>query len=266
MPDNEIIIRVGAFTIALVCLLTWEHYSPRRVSVSGSWLRRFNNLALVLITILIVQLLLPVLALVGIADAVAAQSWGLFNNVDLPGPVVIILSILILDFAIYWQHRLFHAWPPLWRLHQVHHCDKEFDVTTGIRFHPFELIISLCLKAVVVIAIGAPAIAVLLFELILNLLPMFNHSNVKLPLALDRVLRLFIVTPDMHRVHHSQIRAETDSNFCFSVPWWDRLFHTYRPQPREGHEQMHIGLQQYTNSDTVHLSKLLLLPFRRTTP
>ncbi len=263
MPDNEIIIRVGAFSFALVCLLLWEHFAPRRVTLDGHWIRRVNNLALVLVTILIVQLLLPVLALVGIADAVAKHDWGLFNNVDLPGPVVIVLSILILDFTIYWQHRLFHAWQPLWRLHQVHHSDKEFDVTTGIRFHPFELIISLCLKAAVVILIGAPALAVLIFELILNLLPMFNHSNVKLPLALDRYLRLVVVTPDMHRVHHSQIREETDSNFCFSVPWWDRLFHTYRDQPREGHPQMHIGLKQFTNSDTIHLSELLLLPFRR---
>jgi len=263
MPDNEILIRVGAFLLCLLLLLGWEHVAPRRPVLSQHWLRRINNLALILVSIIIIQLL-PLLALAGVASLAAEHSWGLFNRIETPFWLAVILSMIFLDLAIYWQHRLFHRYEWLWRLHRVHHCDREFDVTTGIRFHPLELIISVLVKSLIIVLIGAPAVAVVLFELILNILPMFNHSNVRIPRAIDNILRKIIVTPDMHRVHHSVIRDETDSNFCFSVPWWDHLFHSYRDQPREGHDDMHIGLEEFRGSDTILLHKLLLQPFRRT--
>ncbi|MCG8324665.1 MAG: sterol desaturase family protein [Thiotrichales bacterium] len=264
MPDIEITIRLGAFLVCLAALLCWEQFFPRRKPGDQRWLRRVNNLALIVIAIVIIQFLLPLLALLGIADLTASQSWGLFNYIGLPVWLEFLFCIIILDLVIYWQHRLFHKYPLLWRMHRVHHSDPEVDVTTAIRFHPLELIISLTIKALVVIMLGAPAIAVLVFELLLNLQPMFNHSNIRIPEKVDRYLRWFIVTPDMHRVHHSQIKRETNSNYCFNLSCWDRLFNSYNPQPQAGHRDMKIGLKQYKGPETILLHNLLAMPFRRT--
>ena len=184
------------------------------------------------------------------------------HAVSVPGWLAVLASVVLLDLAIYFQHVMFHAVPAFWRLHMVHHADLDFDVTTGLRFHTIEILLSFGIKAAVILLLGAPAVAVLVFEVLLNATSIFNHSNARLPLALDRLLRLFIVTPDMHRVHHSVIVRETNSNFGFNLPWWDWLFGTYRDQPAEGHDGMTIGLQQFRDQSRVErLHWMLLLPF-----
>jgi sterol desaturase/sphingolipid hydroxylase (fatty acid hydroxylase superfamily) len=174
----------------------------------------------------------------------------------------VVLSVVILDLAIYLQHVLFHAVPALWRLHRMHHADLEFDVSTGLRFHPVEILLSTVIKLAVVAALGAPALAVVIFEVLLNATSMFNHSNVRVPLGIDRMLRWLVVTPDMHRVHHSITPRETNSNFGFNLPWWDRLFGTYRAQPQAGHEAMTIGIEQFRDVRELRLDRMLLQPFR----
>ena len=172
------------------------------------------------------------------------------------------VALLLLDLAIYLQHRLVHYVPVLWRVHRMHHADLDFDVTTGARFHPLEIALSLGIKCVVIVPLGASPLAVLLFEIALNATAMFNHSNVRLPRAMERLLRLLVVTPDMHRVHHSVVQRETDSNFGFNFPWWDRMFGTYRPQPEAGHETMTIGLEQFRAPHELRLDRMLTQPFR----
>jgi len=196
--------------------------------------------------------------------AVLAQSrgWGVFNAFSVPPLVAIIASVVIMDLAIYLQHVLFHAVPGLWRLHRMHHADLDYDVTTGARFHTLEIILSMLIKLAVLSAIGAPPVAVIIFEVLLNATAMFNHGNVRLPLGLDRWLRLLVVTPDMHRVHHSVIVRETNSNFGFSLPWWDRLFGTYKAQPEAGHEGMNIGIEQFREPADLRLDQMLIQPFR----
>jgi sterol desaturase/sphingolipid hydroxylase (fatty acid hydroxylase superfamily) len=189
------------------------------------------------------------------------KTWGLFNNVAVPSWVAVVLSVVILDFMIYLQHRLFHAVGFLWRLHMMHHADLDFDLTTGTRFHPIEIVISMLIKMAVVVLIGAPAVSVIIFEVLLNGTAMFNHSNLFVPVGLDRVLRLFVVTPDMHRVHHSVFEFETNSNFGFNLPWWDRFMGTYRDQPELGHEGMTIGLNQFRDPSRLTLPGILALPF-----
>ena len=191
-----------------------------------------------------------------------ARGWGLFNVIALPAWIGVVVSVIVLDLAIYLQHVLFHAVPALWRLHRMHHADLEFDVTTGLRFHPIEILLSMLIKLAVVAALGAPAVAVLIFEVLLNATSMFNHGNVRIPQALDRVLRWFVVTPDMHRVHHSILSRETNSNFGFNLPWWDRLFGTYRAQPAAGHDAMTIGIEQFRDPRELGLDRMLLQPFR----
>jgi sterol desaturase/sphingolipid hydroxylase (fatty acid hydroxylase superfamily) len=198
---------------------------------------------------------------VGVALFVEKRGWGILNYLSLPTWMTVIIGVLTLDFVIYVQHAVFHFIPALWRLHRVHHTDLDFDVTTGIRFHPIEIILSMGIKMGAVIFLGASAIAVILFEILLNATSMFNHGNVRLPLAIDRVLRLFVVTPEMHRVHHSVLIKEFNSNFGFNLPWWDRLLGTYRAQPAAGHEGMTIGLAPYRDSKRLTLSHLLILPF-----
>ena len=200
----------------------------------------------------VVRLLVP-LAPVALALLAAERGWGLLNLVALPFWFEVALSVIVLDFVIYLQHVMFHAVPALWRLHRMHHADLDFDVTTGSRFHPVEILLSVLLKMAAVVVIGPPAAAVLIFEVLLNGTSMFNHGNVRLPVSLDRVLRWFVVTPDMHRVHHSDIPAETNSNFGFNLPWWDRLFGTYRAQPALGHENMTIGLDTFREAGELHL-------------
>ena len=191
-----------------------------------------------------------------------AGGWGLFNALDLPLWLAALLSILLLDLVIYFQHVLFHAVPGLWRLHRMHHADLEFDVTTGLRFHPVEIVLSMVIKLAAVAALGAPAVAVLLFEVVLNATALFNHANIRLPAGVDRVLRWVIVTPDMHRVHHSVIPVETNSNFGFNLPWWDRLLGTYRAQPQAGHAGMTIGIEQFRTRRDLWLDRMLVQPLR----
>lgn len=256
----EPLLRMSIFASVLLLMALWEFLSARRQQRIHRWRRWPHNLLIVAIDTLAVRLAFP-LAAVGMALIAAERSWGLFNIISAPLWVEFIVAVVVLDVAIYFQHRIFHAVPWLWRLHRMHHADLEFDVTTGLRFHPLEILISMAVKLAVVAALGAPAVAVLVFEILLNAASMFNHSNVNLPLGIDRWLRRFVVTPDMHRVHHSIIRRETDSNFGFSVSWWDRIFRTYRDQPEKGHLDMVIGIDQFRTEGDLWLHKMLIQPF-----
>jgi sterol desaturase/sphingolipid hydroxylase (fatty acid hydroxylase superfamily) len=264
MFDYETFVRLGAFASVFAVMALWELVGPRRREAKAitRGLRWPSNLGVLLLDILLVRLIFPTSA-VGVALAGEEHGWGLFNAVALPIWLAVVASIILLDLAIYLQHVLFHAVPVLWRLHRMHHADLEFDVTTGLRFHPIEIILSMVLKLAVVIALGAPAVAVLFFEVLLNATSMFNHSNIRMPLALDGALRWFVVTPDMHRVHHSIVTRETNSNFGFNLPWWDRLFGTYRRQPAAGHEAMTIGIDQFREPRELRLDRMLLQPFHR---
>jgi sterol desaturase/sphingolipid hydroxylase (fatty acid hydroxylase superfamily) len=232
----------------------------RKQAISRGW-RWPNNLGVVVINTLLIRILFPTTA-VGLALFSEARGFGLFNVVGGPAWVGVVASVIILDLAIYLQHVLFHAVPALWRLHRMHHADLEFDVSTGLRFHPIEILLSMLIKFVVVAALGAPALSVLIFEVLLNATSMFNHANVRIPTWIDRVLRWIVVTPDMHRVHHSILSRETNSNFGFNLPWWDRLFGTYRAQPAAGHENMTIGIEQFRDSRELGLDRMLFQPFR----
>lgn len=260
--ENEPTIRLGFFLGILVVMAIWELAAPRRRIEIPRVIRWTNNLGVVVIDTILVRLTFPIAA-VGLALLSEKNGGGLFNIFEVPGWVAILVSIVALDFAIYLQHVLFHAVPALWRLHRMHHADLGFDVTTGLRFHPIEILLSMGIKLGVVAALGPPAVAVLIFEVLLNATAMFNHSNIKIPEKIDRVLRLFVVTPDMHRVHHSVIPAETDSNYGFNLPWWDRLLGTYTAQPRDGHEGMTIGFEQFRTVRDLWLDKMLVQPLRR---
>jgi sterol desaturase/sphingolipid hydroxylase (fatty acid hydroxylase superfamily) len=258
---NEAAIRLAVFLGILIAMAIWELAAPRRRIEIPRVIRWTNNLGIVVIDTILVRLTYPIVA-VGLALAAQDSGWGLFNIIEVPAWVAVISSIVILDLAIYLQHVMFHAVPVLWRLHRMHHADQAIDVTTGLRFHPIEIVMSMGVKLAVVLALGPPAVAVLVFEVILNATAMFNHSNVRIPLSIDRVLRLFVVTPDMHRVHHSIDRAETDSNYGFSLPWWDRLLGTYTAQPRKGHDDMTIGIEQFRTVRDQWLDKMLIQPLR----
>ena len=260
MLSAETTIRLGFFLGIFVLVALWEIVMPRRVRSVSRWVRWPNNLGVVVVSTLLLRVVIPVAA-VGLADIAADRGWGLFKNLGLPFWLAAILSVLILDFVIYLQHIMFHAVPVLWRLHRMHHADLDFDVTTGARFHPFEIVLSMGIKMAVIAALGPPAVAVLIFEVLLNATSMFNHGNIRLPTRLDRVLRWFLVTPDMHRVHHSIIVRETNSNFGFSMPWWDRLLGTYRAQPAEGHTGMTIGIEQFRTPRELWLDRMLVQPF-----
>jgi sterol desaturase/sphingolipid hydroxylase (fatty acid hydroxylase superfamily) len=256
---HEPFIRLGCFAGIFVAVALGEVFAPRRRLSTSRTSRWSINLGIVVVNTLIVRLLFPIAA-VGTAIIAAQKQWGLFNNIVIHPYVAIFLSFVILDFTIYIQHVLFHAVPILWRLHMVHHADLDFDLTTGSRFHPIEIAISMLIKIAVVILTGAPALSVILFEVLLNGTAMFNHGNLFIPLRLDRLLRRIVVTPDMHRVHHSVFPFETNSNFGFNVPWWDRLMGTYRDQPKMGHEDMTIGLNQFRDPSMLTLPKILTLP------
>jgi sterol desaturase/sphingolipid hydroxylase (fatty acid hydroxylase superfamily) len=259
--QNETVIRLTAFFGVLAVVAMAEIALPRR-RLTASKLRRWaSNLGIVFLNSLFVRLLLPATA-AGFAVFAAQRGWGVFNVLDAPAWVGIIASVVFLDFAIYLQHVMFHAVPALWRLHRMHHADLDFDVTTGARFHPIEILLSMLIKFAVIAVIGAPAAAVIIFEVLLNATSMFNHGNFRLPAGLDRVLRLFVVTPDMHRVHHSIEDHETNSNFGFNLPLWDRLLGTYKAQPDAGHEAMTIGIRDYREPKLVSdLPGMLILPF-----
>ncbi len=261
ITEYEKIIRLSFFLGIFLLMALWELIAPRRQLIIPKLLRWGNNLALVVLNTLVLRLLFPAAA-VGMATFANQQGWGLFNYYETPLLIAAILSVVIMDAIIYLQHVMVHAVPALWRLHRVHHADPDFDVTTGSRFHPLEIILSMLIKFAVIVVLGPPVVAVIVFEILLNATAMFNHSNVRLNLTLDKYLRLFVVTPDMHRVHHSVEADETNSNFGFNLPWWDRLFGTYRAQPRAGHEKMAIGIHQYNRPEQVSwLPKMLLLPF-----
>jgi sterol desaturase/sphingolipid hydroxylase (fatty acid hydroxylase superfamily) len=259
--SNELIIRLVFFLGIFGLVAAWEAMAPRRRRQLARWQRWPSNLGIVALNTALVRLSLPISA-VALALLCEQQGWGLLNNVELPRWVAIVLGVLALDLAIYLQHVLFHAVPALWRLHRMHHADLDVDVTTGARFHPIEILASMVVKLATVAALGAPAEAVLAFEILLNATSMLNHANIRMPAASDRVLRWILVTPDMHRVHHSIVPQETNSNFGFNMPWWDRLFGTYRPQPAAGHEAMTIGIGQFRAPREQWLDRMLTQPFR----
>ena len=254
-------VRLIIFGAVLGAMAAWELGAPRRKQDIGRKTRWPSNLGIVVLDTLLVRLLFPMGA-VGIAIAAEIHGWGLINAFRVPAWVAIPAAVILLDLAIYLQHVLFHAVPALWRLHRMHHADLEFDVTTGVRFHPVEIFLSMVIKLGVVTAVGAPALAVLIFEVVLNATSMFNHGNVALPARLDRILRWVLVTPEMHRVHHSINARETNSNFGFNLPWWDRLFGTYRDQPSAGHLGMTIGIAQFRDQAEQRLDRMLTQPFR----
>jgi sterol desaturase/sphingolipid hydroxylase (fatty acid hydroxylase superfamily) len=259
--SNEPIIRLAFFFGILVVMAGWEALAPRRARSHPRWRRWPNNLGVVALNSVLLRLLIPTAA-VGLALIAQQRGWGLLNNLALPYGLAVVVSVLLLDLAIYLQHVMFHAVPLLWRLHRMHHADLDFDVTTGARFHPVEILLSMGIKMGVVAALGPPAVAVVIFEVLLNATAMFNHANARLPLGLDRVLRWIVVTPDMHRVHHSIVPHETNSNFGFNLPWWDRLFGTYRAQPAAGHDGMTIGIEQFREARDLWLDRLVIQPLR----
>lgn len=261
ITQHEISIRLSFFFGIFALMALWEIVAPRRGLTTSKALRWTNNLGLVFLNSLILRLLFPAAA-VGVAIFVGEHDWGLLNHFQVSFPLAVVLSVVAMDFVVYLQHLLVHAAPTLWRLHRVHHADLDYDVTTGARFHPIEIILSMLIKFATIAVLGPPVIAVIIFEVILNALAMFNHGNVRLPLALDRVLRFIIVTPDMHRVHHSVEDNEANSNFGFNLSIWDRLFGTYINQPRDGHEGMTIGIHHYHDPKQVAwLPGMLALPF-----
>ena len=259
--SSEPVIRVAFFLGIFIVVAVWEAMAPPRKRQLPRRARWPANLGIVALNTALVRLLLPTTA-VAFALLGEQRGWGLLNNIDLPRWAALVLAVVALDLAIYLQHVLFHAVPALWRLHRMHHADLDIDVTTGARFHPIEIAASMILKLGAIAALGAPAEAVLVFEVLLNGTAMFNHANLRLPSGLDRVLRWIVVTPDMHRVHHSIVRQETNSNFGFNLPWWDRLFGTYRAQPAAGHEAMTIGIEQFRASREQRLDRMLTQPFR----
>ncbi len=262
--ENEAQIRLGVFIALFLIFAVIEVIIPRRPGTQTRQRRWFTNWAIIIIdslTLRILAIAMPLLAVGGALDA-ARMGWGLFNHLDWPFWLETLLTVLLLDFAIWLQHLVTHKIPILWRLHRVHHADRDIDVTTAIRFHPVEIALSMLLKIGLVYLLGPSAFAVILFEIILNGTAMFNHANIKLPLKLDAVVRKVLVTPDMHRVHHSDIREEHDSNYGFALSIWDRLFGTYIAQPQKGHDDMTIGLQ-WQDDRPSNLAWILAMPFFR---
>jgi len=263
LPTSPESIRLSVF-IGLFCLLALaELLWPRRPLTASKGKRWLANVSIIVTDALVVRLLFPIVPIT-LAATAQADNWGLFNLLGITGWMELISGLLILDLFIYLQHRLFHRVPLLWRLHRMHHTDLDLDVSSGTRFHPVEIALSLIIKMVVVLLFGIAPLTVLLFEILLNATSMFNHSNLAIPLAIDRWLRLIVITPDLHRVHHSVIPKETDSNFGFSQPWWDRLLGTYRDQPRDGQIGMTIGLHEYRDQNKLGLWRLLRIPFEST--
>jgi sterol desaturase/sphingolipid hydroxylase (fatty acid hydroxylase superfamily) len=258
--DNEIAIRLACFFGVFILIAIWESILPRRILTISKSKRWFANLGIVFLNSFLVRVLIPVMP-VGVALFFQKNGWGFLNTLNLPYPVMVIAGVIALDFVIYLQHVMFHAVPLFWRLHMMHHADLDYDLTTGLRFHPIEIILSIGIKLTVVVALGPPPLAVIVFEILLSATATFNHGNIYLPGFLDRFLRMFVVTPDMHRVHHSVIIRETNCNFGFNLPWWDRLLGTYRPQPIAGHKEMTIGLSQFRDPRDLNLLRMLVLPF-----
>jgi sterol desaturase/sphingolipid hydroxylase (fatty acid hydroxylase superfamily) len=262
VQTHEAAIRLGAFIGIFALMALWELAAPRRALTVSKAVRWGNNLAVVVLNTLLLRLVFPAAA-VGVAAFAAGHGMGLLAIYPLPPLLVLVLAVVVLDLVIWLQHVLVHAVPILWRLHRVHHADLDYDLTTGARFHPLEILLSMLIKFAAILVIGPPVAAVVIFEVLLNATAMFNHGNVRLPLWLDRWLRWVLVTPDMHRVHHSVEDDETNSNFGFNLSIWDRIFGTYRDQPRAGHEGMTIGIRDYRDPREVdRLPGMLALPFR----
>jgi sterol desaturase/sphingolipid hydroxylase (fatty acid hydroxylase superfamily) len=258
---NEVPIRLGFFFGIFAVMALWELAAPRRRLTQPKAVRWANNIGLVFFNSFLVRLVFP-LAAVGMAVFAREQGWGVLNYFEVPYWLAVVAAVVVLDFFIWLQHVMVHAVPALWRLHRMHHADLDFDVTTGARFHPLEILLSMLIKFAVIAVLGPPVLAVIVFEVLLNATSMFNHSNVRIAAGVDRVLRLFVVTPDMHRVHHSVEDDETNSNFGFNLPWWDRLFGTYRAQPRAGHEGMTIGIRTFRDGKWCSwLTGMLAMPF-----
>lgn len=262
VTDYEPAVRLAVFGVVFTLMALWELVALRRRQGIPRGKRWPSNIAIAVLNTLLLRVIFPMTA-VGFAMTVTSKGWGLMPLLGAPTWAIVALSVLLLDLAIYLQHVLTHAVPALWRLHRMHHADLEFDVTTGARFHPIEILLSMAFKFLVIGLLGTPAVAVLIFEVLLNATAMFNHSNVQMPNGLDRVLRFFVVTPDMHRIHHSVVPRETNSNYGFNLPWWDRLFGTYRAQPLAGHDSMSIGVPQFRTSRELQLDRMLTQPLRK---
>jgi len=256
---DDSVVRLIIFFSVLLMMALAEYLAPRRTLNMG-YQRWPANLLMVGLDVLIVRIILPAGA-IGAAWWAHEHGFGLFNLLAWHDSITIILAIVLLDLVIYAQHVLFHAVPLLWRLHMVHHADRDIDVSTGLRFHPIEIVLSILIKMLVIVLLGAPILAVIIFEILLNSMAMFNHANIRLPLKIDAVLRLLVVTPDVHRIHHSVIKSETNSNYGFNLSCWDRLFGTYQTQPKHGHDNMIIGLEHLQAAPTHRLGFMLRLPF-----
>ncbi len=258
--SHEPVLRLGSFVAVFAIMALWEVIAARRELCQSRQKRWIANLGICVLDSLLVRLFFPAAA-VGLALLAESEGWGLLNRIDLPVALSVAVSVILLDLTIYLQHVMFHAVPALWRFHMVHHADQDFDLTTGIRFHPIEILLSIVIKSGVIAALGPPPAAVFLFTVLLNATSMFNHANVRLRTGIDRWLRWILVTPDMHRVHHSVEIDESNSNFGFNLPWWDRLFGTYRAQPRAGHEEMVLGVEHLQEPEPKSLLGLLTLSF-----
>lgn len=258
----ESTVRLGVFVGVLCLMAIWEALAPKRKRIYARRERWFANLGLVVVDTVFMRLALPLLA-VNVAVIAQGKGWGLFNWLEFSQWIEVLAAIVLLDLVVYWQHRIFHRVPLLWRLHRVHHTDRDFDTTTALRFHPFEIVLSMLLKMAVVVIFGVPVVAVILFEVILNGMALFNHGNVRLPGGIEAGLRRAVVTPDMHRIHHSVLGKEYNSNFGFNLSLWDRIFSSYVHAPEAGQDRMTIGLMDHQSDETRHLVFMLMLPFRR---
>lgn len=259
--ENELYIRLSFFLTIFTLTALGELLSPCKQLTGSKPIRWFSNLAIVVLNSVTIKFLFPILA-VDIAYMATERQWGLMHWLDIPTPLATFIAVVLLDCAIYFQHVLFHHVPILWRLHRMHHSDVDIDVTTGARFHPLEIILSMLFKILIVMLIGAPVVAVIIFEVLLNLTAMFNHGNVKIPKKIDKYLRYLLVTPDVHRIHHSVDGTETNRNFGFCLTWWDMIFRTYQNQPKQGHTNMTIGLTIFRRSQESYLQRMLTQPFR----
>jgi len=258
--SHEVSIRLGAFLGIFILVALWELLAPRRILTVSKIIRWYSNLGITVINSCLLRWGFPILA-VNMAILAQEKQWGVINNIETPSWLTVILSVVALDFIVYLQHVMFHQVPAFWHLHRMHHTDLDIDLTTGARFHPIEIILSMVIKLTVVIALGLPPVAVVVFEVLLNVMAMFNHGNIYIPSEIDRVLRWFLVTPDMHRIHHSVIPQETNSNYGFNLSWWDRLLGTYRQQPQNGHENIELGLAIFRDPKFLNLHWLLIQPF-----
>ena len=260
---NDTWIRLGVFITVLAVMMLWEYLKPYRLSPVSTGKRWLSNFSMILLGALVARLMIPT-GLAAIAIYAQNNHLGMWNQIPMSLWLSMPISVLVFDCLIYWQHRVFHRVPMLWRIHRVHHADPHLDASTGLRFHPLEIALSLVVKIAAVILLGAPVLAILIFEVVLNATAIFNHSNIKLPIKVDRFLRIFIVTQAMHRIHHSQVVSETDSNFGFNLSIWDRLFGSYIEEAANGDEGIKLGLKEYSSPKTnTSLKALLLMPFRQ---